>query len=157
VERCARAALREAINCAAIPAGLLESELFGHVRGAFTGATKDRAGRFQTANGGTLLLDEIGELPLELQAKLLRVLQEGTFEPVGSDRTVRVDVRIIAATHVDLETRRRRGRFRADLYYRLNVFPLRLPALRERLEDLDTLSEALLASLARRTGRRGGW
>jgi transcriptional regulator with GAF, ATPase, and Fis domain len=125
------------------------------VKGSFTGATRDRSGRFQTANGGTLLLDEIGELSLDLQAKLLRVLQEGAFEPVGSDRTVRVDVRIIAATHVDLERAVAMGRFRADLYYRLNVFPLRLPALRERMEDLGPLSEALLAEQSTRTGRRG--
>ncbi len=143
------------INCAAIPAGLMESELFGHVRGSFTGATRDRPGRFQTANGGTLLLDEIGELSLDLQAKLLRVLQEGTFEPVGSDRTVRVDVRIVAATHVDLEQAVAARRFRADLYYRLNVFPLRLPPLRDRMEDLGALSEALLSEQATRTGRRG--
>jgi transcriptional regulator with GAF, ATPase, and Fis domain len=143
------------LNCAAIPAGLLESELFGHLKGSFTGATANRAGRFQTANGGTLLLDEIGELPSELQAKLLRVLQEGTFESVGSDRTVKVDVRILAATHVDLERAVAKGRFRADLYYRLNVFPLRLPALRERLEDLPALCQSLLAEQARRTGRRG--
>jgi transcriptional regulator with GAF, ATPase, and Fis domain len=143
------------INCAAIPAGLMESELFGHVRGSFTGATRDRAGRFQTANGGTLLLDEIGELSLDLQAKLLRVLQEGTFEAVGSDRTVKVDVRIIAATHVDLERAVEAGGFRADLYYRLNVFPLRLPPLRDRLEDLGPLAVALLAEQSTRTGRRG--
>lgn len=143
------------MNCAAIPAGLLESELFGHVRGGFTGATRDRAGRFQTANGGTILLDEIGELPLELQAKLLRVLQEGTFESVGSDRTLKVDVRVLASTHVNLEEAVARGRFRADLYYRLNVFPLVIPALRERFEDLETLCRGLVDDQARRTGRRG--
>ncbi|MBX5484091.1 MAG: sigma 54-interacting transcriptional regulator [Myxococcaceae bacterium] len=144
-----------AINCASIPAGLLESELFGHVRGAYTGANRDRPGRFQMANGGTLLLDEVGELPLELQAKLLRALQEGSFEPVGSDRSVKVDVRIIAATHVDLEKAIRERRFREDLFYRLNVFPLRVPPLRERLEDLPLLCEVLLHEQARRTGRSG--
>jgi transcriptional regulator with GAF, ATPase, and Fis domain len=143
------------MNCAAIPSGLLESELFGHVKGAFTGATRDRAGRFQTANGGTLLLDEIGELPIELQSKLLRVLQEGTFEPVGSDRTVKVDVRLLAATHVDLEQAIQKRAFREDLYYRLNVFPLTLPPLRERLEDLPALCDALLKEQAQRTGRAG--
>ena len=142
------------INCAAIPAGLLESELFGHVKGAFTGATKDRAGRFQMAHGGTLLLDEVGELPVELQAKLLRALQEKSFEPVGSDRTVRADVRILAATHVDLQQAIAQRRFREDLYYRLSVFPLRLPPLRERLEDLPQLCAFLLGEQARRTGRR---
>ncbi|AEI62117.1 sigma 54-interacting transcriptional regulator [Corallococcus macrosporus] len=143
------------LNCAAIPAGLLESELFGHVKGAFTGATKDRAGRFQMAHGGTLLLDEVGELPFDLQAKLLRALQEKTFEPVGSDKTVRADVRILAATHVDLQQAIAQKRFREDLYYRLSVFPLRLPPLRERREDLPQLCDFLLEEQARRTGRRG--
>lgn len=143
-----------AVNCAAIPPGLVESELFGHVKGAFTGAASARAGRFQLANGGTLLLDEVGELPLELQAKLLRVLQEGRLEPVGSDREVKVDVRVVAATHVDLERAVKDGRFRADLYYRLGVFPLRLPPLRERLPDLPLLCAALLEERARGTGRR---
>ncbi len=142
------------LNCAAIPAGLLESELFGHVKGAFTGATRDRAGRFQMANGGTLLLDEIGELPPELQAKLLRVLQERTFEPVGADRPVKVDVRILAATHVDLDQAIRERRFREDLFYRLNVFPIILLPLRERLEDLPAIADSVLEELARRTGRR---
>jgi transcriptional regulator with GAF, ATPase, and Fis domain len=143
------------INCAAIPHGLLESELFGHVKGAFTGASRDRPGRFQMANGGTLLLDEIGELPSDLQAKLLRALQEGRFEPVGSDRTVKVDVRILAATHVDLPKAIRERRFREDLYYRLSVFPLHLPPLRARPEDLPRLVAFLLEEQARRTGRRG--
>ena len=144
-----------ALNCAAIPTNLLESELFGHTRGAFTGATQGRAGRFQMAHGGTLLLDEIGELPVDVQAKLLRVLQEGTLEPVGSDRTVQVDVRILAATHVDLERAIAERRFREDLYYRLHVFPLRLPRLRDRLEDLPQLCAAMLAEQSQRTGRGG--
>lgn len=143
------------INCAAIPENLLESELFGHTKGAFTGAVKKRPGRFQIANGGTILLDEIGEMPLALQAKLLRVLQEGTFEPVGSDESMKVDVRIFAATHVDLPRAIKDGRFREDLYYRLSVFPLTVPPLRKRLEDLPRLCEALLADLAERTGRVG--
>jgi len=143
------------VNAAAIPRELLESELFGHVKGAFTGATRDRPGRFQVANGGTLLLDEIGDLSLDLQGKLLRVLQEGTFQAVGSDATVKVDVRVLAATHVDLEEAAEAGRFRRDLYYRLAVFPLRLPPLRERPEDLPALCRALLDEQASRTGRRG--
>jgi formate hydrogenlyase transcriptional activator len=144
------------INCAALPANLIESELFGHVKGAFTGATKTRIGRFQTANGGTLLLDEVGDLPLELQPKLLRALNDGCFEPVGSDRTVRVDVRIIAATNADLSAAVAEKRFREDLYYRLAVFPLRVPALRDRPEDIGVIAENFLAALARRTAR-GPW
>jgi transcriptional regulator with GAF, ATPase, and Fis domain len=143
------------LNCAAIPQGLLESELFGHVKGAFTGSTNDRAGRFHMANGGTLLLDEIGELSMELQAKLLRVLQEGSFEPVGSDRTVKVDARVLAATNVDLERAMQKRQFREDLYYRLSVFPLQLPSLRERLEDLPLICDVLLQDLGRRIGKPG--
>jgi transcriptional regulator with GAF, ATPase, and Fis domain len=143
------------VNCAAIPEGLLESELFGHDRGAFTGATRERVGRFRTANGGTLFLDEIGELPLELQAKLLRALESGEIQAVGSDRAIQVDVRIIAATHVDLSRAVAEGRFREDLFYRIDVFPLRLPPLRERLDDLPALATQLLAEQAARTGRRG--
>jgi transcriptional regulator with GAF, ATPase, and Fis domain len=144
------------LNCAAIPENLVESELFGYVRGAFSGATTDRAGRFLAAHGGTLFLDEIGDMPLAVQAKLLRVLQEGAFEPVGSDRTVRVDVRIIAATHVDLEAAVAARRFREDVYFRIAVFPLRVPSLRERPEDLPILTQALLDELAERRGR-GPW
>ena len=132
------------VNCASIPEAMLESELFGHVKGAFTGAIKDRVGRFRAAHGGTLFLDEIGDMALALQAKLLRVLQEGTFEPVGSDSTVRVDVRIVAATHVDLEGAIKRKAFREDLFYRINVFPVTLPPLRERTEDLPILVEELV-------------
>jgi transcriptional regulator with GAF, ATPase, and Fis domain len=144
------------LNCAAIPENLVESELFGHVKGAFSGAVQARDGRFATANGGTLLLDEIGDMPAAAQAKLLRVLQEGTFEPVGSDETVRVDVRVIAASHVDLAMAVERGEFREDLYYRLAAFPLRLPPLRDRLEDLPTIAGDILGRLERRTGR-GPW
>jgi transcriptional regulator with GAF, ATPase, and Fis domain len=142
------------LNCSALPEHLVESELFGHVKGSFSGAERDRPGRFLAADGGTLLLDEIGDLPLAAQAKLLRVLQEGAFEPVGSDRTVRVDVRIIAATHVDLPAAVAAGRFRADLYHRLAVFPIHLPPLRERCEDVPRLAQALLARIAAR--HRGG-
>jgi transcriptional regulator with GAF, ATPase, and Fis domain len=145
------------INCAALPANLIESELFGHVKGAFSGATKARMGRFQAANGGTLFLDEIGELPLDLQPKFLRALQEGRFEPVGSDRTVRVDVRILAATNQDLLSAMANGKFRDDLYYRIAVFPIHVPPLRSRREDIVGIAETFLDSLSRRTGRGPWW
>ncbi len=141
------------VNCAAVPRELFESEFFGHTKGAFTGALRDRVGRFELANGGTLLLDEVGEIPLELQAKLLRVLQEGEIERVGDERTRKVDVRVLAATHRDLRRDADSGRFRADLYYRLSVFPIEVPALRERIEDVPILAEAFLAAAARRLGR----
>jgi len=136
------------VNCGAIPAELLESELFGHEKGAFTGALSTRVGRFEYAEGGTLFLDEIGDMSLQMQVKLLRVLQERSFERVGSNRTIRCNVRIIAATHRDLETAIEEGRFRDDLYYRLNVFPLQMPPLRDRLEDLPALITHLVGRLA---------
>lgn len=142
-----------AVNCAAIPSELLESELFGHVRGAFTGAVRDRSGRFELADGGTLFLDEIGDLALGLQAKILRFLQEHTFERVGDTRTRRVDVRVIAATHVDLVRAVAERRFREDLYYRLRVVPVELPPLRERREDLELLIRVFLERIGRERGR----
>ncbi len=135
------------VNCGAIPAELLESELFGHEKGAFTGAISARPGRFELAEGGTLFLDEIGDMPLNMQVKILRVLQERTFERVGSNKTTRIDVRVIAATHRDLESMILEDRFREDLFYRLNVFPIELPALKERSEDIPLLINELISRL----------
>jgi formate hydrogenlyase transcriptional activator len=142
------------LNCAAIPLGLLESELFGHERGAFTGAVARKMGRFEVANGGTLFLDEIGDIPLELQAKLLRVLQEGEFERLGSTQTIRVNVRVVTATNGDLWKLVSEKRFRSDLYYRLNVFPIPIPPLRDRAEDIPVLIRHFVARYAERMEKR---
>jgi transcriptional regulator with GAF, ATPase, and Fis domain len=141
------------LNCASLPAELVESELFGHVKGAFTGASKTREGRFDLADNGTLFLDEIGELQLPLQAKLLRVLQEGEFEPVGSSRTKTVNVRVIAATNRDLKEQVQVRKFREDLYYRLHVFPVHIPPLRERERDVILLAQAFMDKYSKRTGQ----
>jgi anaerobic nitric oxide reductase transcription regulator len=140
------------VNCAALPETLADSELFGHVRGAFTGATADRSGKFEVAHRGTLFLDEIGELPLSVQPKLLRAIQQGEIQRVGSDKVIRTDVRLIAATNRDLEREVKAERFRADLFHRLNVYPLRVPALRDRAEDIPLLAGFFCDVARRRLG-----
>ena len=142
------------VNCAALPANLIESELFGREKGAFTGADTRQVGRFEIAHGSTLCLDEIGELPLELQAKLLRVIQHNEFERLGSSQTIKVDVRIVATTNRNLEEEVRKGRFRQDLYYRLNVFPITVPPLRQRREDIPILVQAFTERYARKLGKQ---
>ena len=150
--RCGRSFVK--LNCAAIPFDLLESELFGHEKGAFTGAIAQRIGRFEMADRGTLFLDEVGDIPPALQPKLLRVLQEQEFERLGSTRTRQVDVRLVAATNRDLTEMMKQNEFRSDLYYRLNVFPIRLPPLRERREDIPSLVQYFMQKYARRMGKR---
>jgi transcriptional regulator with GAF, ATPase, and Fis domain len=142
------------LNCAAIPEALLEAELFGHTRGAFTGAVQSRTGRIEAAHGGTLFLDEIGEMPIGLQAKMLRFLENGEIQRVGDNETVRVDVRVIAATHQALEQRATSGDFRLDLCHRLAVFPIDIPPLRERLEDIAALSEHFLVLMGKTSPRK---
>ena len=143
-------------NCAAVPANLLESELFGHVKGSFTGAIADRPGHFVSADGGTVFLDEIGDMPMEMQAKLLRVLQDGEVRPVGSNKTKRVDVRVVAASNKDLPALCKTGGFREDLYFRIAVISLALPALRERTGDVEHLARFFLSRFAKEMGRSAG-
>src|SRR5262249_49605305 len=141
------------VNCAALPGPLIESELFGHEKGAFTSADSRRTGRFEIANNGTLFLDEVGEVPLDLQAKLLRVLEEGEFERVGGSHPIKVNVRVIAATNRNLEEAVRNGTFRPDLYYRLSIFPITLPPLRERREDVPMLVKHMVTQFSRKLGK----